>query len=111
MTAPFQVGPGIQIGPGIKIGTFPPVTCLGQNVSGTPSNPGFFFAVLNRGYSEWEYFAANGNDGTWTATGDFGLGTTTLRVISTTHDADSMFPLLPAGNFFQPGNMYSFTGY
>jgi hypothetical protein len=109
MVAPIQIGPGIEIGGGIQI-AHPLVTTAGaQNVSGSPSSTGFFFAVLNRSIAGWDYFAANGNNGTWSATGDFGSGTMTVPVVSETHDADSVFPVVN-GYQFQSGTFYSFSG-
>lgn len=108
MVAGLRVGAGWEIGPGWHIG--PKVSTSGaQNVSGSPGDTGFFFAVLNRSQPGWDYFAANGNNGTWTATGDFGSGTVTVPVVSLTHDADSVFPVV-SGAQFQSGAFYSFTG-
>ena len=107
-----KIGPGWEIGPGWKMGLAArPVvtTSSAQNVTGSPSSTGFFFAVLNRTYPEWDYFAANGNNGTWTATGDFGSGSTTVPVVSITNDADSVFPVV-SGVQFQPGVSYYFQG-
>jgi hypothetical protein len=66
--------------------------------------------VLNRGYTEWDIFAATGNDGNWTATGDFGSGTATVPVLSVPQDADSVYPIV-SGGLFQPGLFYTFQGY
>jgi hypothetical protein len=85
-------------------------TSSGQNVTGGPSATGFFFAVLNRGEQGWDYFAANGNNGLWTATGDFGSGTVTIPVVSVTDNADSVFPVVDQG-LFQSGSFYTFQGY
>jgi hypothetical protein len=109
MVAPLTVGAGWTVGPGWRIG--PKISTAGaQNVSGGPANPGFFFAVLNRSIQGWDYFAANGNNGTWTATGDFGSGAETIPVVSVTNDADSVFPVVATGVYFQSGGFYSFTG-
>jgi hypothetical protein len=85
-------------------------TNAAQNATGSPDATGFFFAVLNRSEQGWDYFAANGNNGSWTATGDFGSGTITVSVISVTSDADSVFPSV-RGEQFQPGVFYTFQGY
>ena len=107
----IKIGPGIDIGAGIFMGTGSPLTTItGQNVTGSASSTGFFFAVLNRGYPGWDTFAANGNNGSWTATGDFGTGTQTVTVVSITNDADSVFPVV-SGVQFQPGLGYTFSGY
>ena len=109
MVAPIQIGTGIELGTGIKINP-PVVTTTGaQNVTGSPSAGGLFYAVLNRGYTEWDYFAVNGNNGTWFATGNFGSGTATYPVVSETHDADRVFPVV-SGAEFQPGVSYQFAG-
>lgn len=105
-----SVGAGWSVGSGWSISGRVLVTCGSQNVTGAPNATGFFFAVLNRGYAGWDYFAANGNNGTWTVTGDFGAGTVTIPVISLTHDADSVFPVVDQG-LFQPGVGYNFQGY
>ena len=107
----IAIGAGITIGSGIFMGTGSPLTTItGQNVTGSASSTGFFFAVLNRGYSGWDTFAANGNNGSWTGTGDFGSGTQTVTVVSITNDADSVFPVV-SGVQFQPGIGYTFSGY
>lgn len=105
------IGPGFKMGAGFawKPGGVL-VTASGQNGTGTPSATGFFFAVLNRGNATWEYFAANGNNGTWVVTGNFGSGIVTIPVIGETHDVDSVFPVVNQG-FFQPGSSYTFQGY
>ena len=111
MAAPFTVGPGINIGGGIFMGTGSPLTTInGQNVTGVPNSTGFFFAVLNRGNTGWDTFAANGNNSSWTATGDFGSGTQTVSVVSITDDGNSVFPVV-SGVQFQPGLFYTFSGY
>jgi hypothetical protein len=81
-----------------------------QNVTAGPEATGFLFAVLNRGIQGADYFAANGNNGTWTATGDFGSGSVTIPVVSVTNDADSIFPVVDQG-LFQSGLGYTFQGY
>ena len=86
------------------------VTATGQNVGGSPNAQGLFFAVLNRGIPGWDYFAANGNNGNWTATGDFGSGIATVPVLSVPQDADSVYPIV-SGGLFQPGLSYTFEGY
>lgn len=107
----IAIGAGISIGEGIFMGTGSPLTTItGQNVTGSASSTGFFFAVLNRGYPGWDTFAANGNNGSWTATGDFGAGTQTVSVVSITNDADSVFPVV-SGVQFQAGLGYTFSGY
>ena len=107
----IAVGGGIDIGGGIFMGTGSPLTTItGQNVTGSASSTGFFFAVLNRGNPGWDTFAANGNNGSWTATGDFGTGTQTVTVVSITNDADSVFPVV-SGVQFQSGLFYTFSGY
>jgi hypothetical protein len=106
-----SIGPGWSIGAGWSIDGGPTlVTATGQNVTGSPGAQGFFFAVLNRGNTEWDYFAATGNDGNWTATGDFGSGTATVPVLSVPQDADSVYPIV-SGGLFQPGLFYTFQGY
>ena len=84
-------------------------TSSGQNVTGSPSAIGFFFAILNRGEPGWDYFAANGNNGSWTATGNFGSGSVTIPVISVTDDGNSVNPVVDQG-LFQPGLSYTFQG-
>jgi hypothetical protein len=107
----IAIGAGITIGAGIFMGTGSPLTtATGQNVTGVPDSTGVFFAVLNRGIPGWDTFAANGNNGSWTATGDFGSGTQTVSVISVTSDPDSVFPVV-SGVQFQPGISYIFRGY
>jgi hypothetical protein len=107
----IAIGGGITVGGGIFMGTGSPLTTVnGQNVTGVPNSTGFFFAVLNRGNPGWDTFAANGNNGSWTATGDFGSGTQTVSVVSITNDADSVFPVV-SGVQFQPGLFYTFSGY
>ncbi len=107
----IAIGSGIDIGGGIFMGTGTPLTTVnGQNVTGGPSSTGFFFAVLNRGNPGWETFAANGNNGSWTASGDFGAGAQTVSVVSITNDADSVFPVV-SGVQFQSGIGYTFSGY
>jgi len=108
----ITVGPGWTIGAGWTMGLAaqPLVTATGQNVTGVPGDTGFFFAVLNRSEPGWDYFAANGNNGLWTVTGDFGSGTVTIPVVSVTDDADSVFPVVDQG-LFQPGLFYTFQGY
>jgi hypothetical protein len=107
----IAIGGGIDIGGGIFMGTGSPLTTInGQNVTGSANSTGFFFAVLNRGNPGWDTFAANGNNGSWTATGDFGTGTQTVSVVSITNDADSVFPVV-SGVQFQPGLFYLFSGY
>lgn len=105
-----SIGPGWTIGAGWSITGRVLVTAYGQNVGGSPNATGFFFAVLNRSIAGWDYFAANGNNGTWTVTGDFGAGTVTIPVVSETHDADSVFPVVDQG-LFQSGGYYTFQGY
>ena len=107
---PVTVGAGWTIGPGWSMGVGPLITANGQNVTGSPNATGFFFAVLNRGEPGWDYFAANGNNGTWTVTGDFGSGSVTIPVVSVTNDADSIFPVVDQG-LFQSGLFYTFQGY
>jgi hypothetical protein len=109
MVSPITFGAGITIGAGVKVNP-PLVTATSQNVTGSPSATGFFYATLNRSYPEWDYFAANGNNGSWTVTGDFGSGTITIPIVSVTDDADSVFPVVTAG-LFQPGTGYTFSGY
>lgn len=106
-----KIGAGWSIGAGWAMGLAaqPIVTAYGQSVTGSPSATGFFFAVLNRSIAGWDYFAANGNNGTWTVTGDFGSGTVTIPVVSETHDADSVFPVVDQG-LFQSGGFYTFQG-
>ena len=105
-----QIQAGWEVGPGWEISSPPTlVTAYGQNVTGSPSNPGFFFAVLNRSIAGWDYFAANGNNGSWTVTGDFGAGVVTITVVSETYDANSVFPVVDQG-LFQPGLFYTFQG-
>ena len=108
----IAIGAGITIGAGIFMGTGSPLTTTssGQNVTGSASSTGFFYAVLNRGAQGWDTFAANGNNGSWTATGDFGSGTQTVTVVSISNDADSVFPVV-SGVQFQPGIGYTFSGY
>jgi hypothetical protein len=107
----ITVGSGIGIGPGITLTSSVLVTTSsGQNVGGSPNTQGFFFAVLNRSEQGWDYFAANGNNGNWTATGDFGSGTATVPVLSVPQDADSVYPIVSGGQF-QPGLFYTFSGY
>jgi hypothetical protein len=107
----ITIGSGWTIGPGWSMGVGPLVTTdLLQNVTGSPNATGFFFAVLNRGIQGADYFAANGNNGTWTVTGDFGSGSVTIPVVSVTNDADSIFPVVDQG-LFQPGFFYTFQGY
>ena len=107
----IAIGGGISIGAGVFMGTGSPLTTVtGQNVTGSASSTGFFYAVLNRGYPGWDTFAANGNNVSWTATGDFGTGTQTVTVVSITNDADSVFPMV-SGVQFQPGLGYTFSGY
>ena len=108
----IAIGAGITIGAGIFMGTGSPLTTTssGQNVTGSASSTGFFYAVLNRGAQGWDTFAANGNNGSWTATGDFGAGTQTVTVVSISNDADSVFPVV-SGVQFQPGLGYTFSGY
>jgi hypothetical protein len=107
----ITVGPGIGIGGGITLTSSVLVTTgLGQNVTGVPNAQGFFFAVLNRSEPGWDTFAANGNNGSWTATGDFGSGTATVPVLSVPQDADSVYPIVSGGQF-QPGLFYTFSGY
>ena len=110
MTAGIQIGGSIQVGGGINIGPVSSPTAEGQNVAGSPATQGFFYAVLNRGNTAWDAFAATGNDGHWTATGDFGSGTVTIPVLSVPQDADSVYPIVGAG-LFQPGTFYTFQGY
>ena len=106
-----SIGAGVSIGPGWTIDGGPTlVTATGQNVTGSPGTQGFFFAVLNRGYTEWDTFAATGNDGNWTATGDFGSGIATVPVTAVPQDADSVYPIV-SGGLFQPGLFYTFQGY
>jgi hypothetical protein len=106
-----SIGPGWTIGSGWTIDGGPTlVTATGQNVTGSPGTQGFFFAVLNRGNTEWDTFATTGNDGNWTATGDFGSGTATVPVLSVPQDADSVYPIV-SGGLFQPGFFYTFQGY
>ncbi len=106
-----SIGPGWSIGAGWRLSSQVLVTTgSGQNVTGVPGATGFFFAVLNRSEPGWDYFAANGNNGNWTATGDFGSGTVTIPVISITDDANSVFPIV-SGGLFQPGLFYTFQGY
>jgi hypothetical protein len=106
-----SIGPGWSIGGGWTIDGGPTiVTATGQNVTGSPNTQGFFFAVLNRSEPGWDYFAANGNNGNWTATGDFGSGTATVPVLSVPQDADSVYPIV-SGGLFQPGLFYTFQGY
>ena len=105
-----SIGPGWSIGAGWSLSGRVLVTAYGQSVTGSPRATGFFFAVLNRSEPGWDYFAANGNNGTWTVTGDFGAGTVTIPVVSETHDADSVFPIV-SGGLFQPGLFYTFQGY
>ena len=104
------IGAGVSIGPGWAMGVEVLVTAFGQNVTGVPGATGFFFAVLNRSEPGWDYFAANGNNGLWTVTGDFGSGSVTIPVISVTDDANSVFPVVDQG-LFQPGLFYTFQGY
>ena len=104
------IGPGWSIGAGWSISGRILVTAYGQNVGGSPDATGFFFAVLNRSIAGWDYFAANGNNGSWTVTGDFGAGVVTIPVVSETHDADSVFPVVDQG-LFQSGGYYTFQGY
>jgi hypothetical protein len=107
----IAIGEGIEIGSGISFEGGPLVTTsLLQNVGGSPNATGFFYAVLNRGIQGADYFAANGNNGTWTATGNFGSGSVTIPVVSITNDADSIFPVVDQG-LFQPGSFYTFQGY
>ena len=108
----IAIGGGITVGAGIFMGTGSPLTTTsnGQNVTGVPNSTGFFFAVLNRGEPGWDTFAANGNNGSWTGTGDFGSGTQTVTVVSITDDANSVFPVV-SGVQFQPGLTYTFSGY
>ena len=108
----ISIGAGINIGAGIFMGTGSPLTTtsVGQNVTGGPSSTGFFFAVLNRGYQGWDTFAANGNNGSWTATGNFGSGTQTVTVVSITDNGNSVFPVV-SGVQFQSGLTYTFSGY
>ena len=107
----IAVGGGITVGGGIFMGTGSPLTTInGQNVTGVPNSTGFFYAVLNRGAQGWDTFAANGNNGSWTATGDFGAGTQTVTVVSISNDADSVFPVV-SGVQFQPGIGYTVSGY
>ena len=107
---PVTIGPGWTIGGGWSMGVGPLITANGQNVTGSPNATGFFFAVLNRGEPGWDYFAANGNNGLWTVTGDFGSGSTTIPVISVTDDGNSVNPVVDQG-LFQPGLFYTFQGY
>jgi hypothetical protein len=86
------------------------VTANGQNVTGVPNATGFFFAVLNRSEPGWDYFAANGNNDTWTVTGDFGSGSVTIPVVSVTNVGDDVLPVVDQG-LFQPGSFYTFQGY
>lgn len=104
----LSIGEGWSIGPGIAVSV--PVIAYGQNVTGGPSATGFFFAVLNRSIPGWDYFAANGNNGTWTVTGDFGSGVVTIPVVSVTNDTNSVNPVVNQG-FFQSGLLYTFQGY
>ena len=105
------IGPGWSIGAGWALDGGPTVvTATGQNVGGTPNSQGFFFAVLNRSEPGWDYFAATGNNGNWTATGDFGSGTATVPVLAVPQDADSVYPIV-SGGLFQPGFFYTFEGY
>jgi hypothetical protein len=106
----IAIGGSIEIGGSISFEGGPLVTANGQNVTGVPGDTGFFFAVLNRSEPGWDYFAANGNNGLWTVTGDFGSGTVTIPVISVTDNADSVFPVVDQG-LFQPGSFYTFQGY
>jgi len=109
----ITIGPGWSIGAGWTMGLAAQplvTTSSGQNVTGGPSATGFFFAVLNRGEQGWDYFAANGNNGLWAATGDFGSGTVTIPVVSVTDNADSVFPVVDQG-LFQSGAFYTFQGY
>lgn len=107
----IQMGGGIEVGGGISIGPGGGlVTVTGQNVTGSPGTQGFFYAVLGRGYPGWDTFAATGNDGHWTATGDFGSGIVTVPVLSVPQDADSVYPIV-SGGLFQPGLFYTFEGY
>ena len=109
MATPIQIGSGISIGSGIFMGTGGPLTtAIGQNVTGVPNSTGFFFAVIND--PGWNIFALNGNNGSWTATGDFGSGTQTVSVVSITDDGNSVFPVV-SGVQFQPGISYIFSGY
>ena len=111
MVAPTQVQAGWVVGPGWEISSPPTlITATGQNVTGSPGTQGFFYAVLNRGNTAWDAFAATGNDGHWTATGDFGSGTATVPVVSVPQDADSVYPIV-SGGLFQPGLFYTFQGY
>jgi hypothetical protein len=106
-----SIGAGWTLGSGWSVDSGPTlVTATGQNVTGIPSTQGFFFAVLNRGYTEWDTFAATGNDGNWTVTGDFGSGTATVPVLSVPQDADSVYPIV-SGGLFRPGAFYTFQGY
>ena len=107
----LSIGPGWSIGAGWEINGGPTlVTAYGQNVTGSPNTQGFFYAVLNRGIPGWDYFAATGNNGHWTVTGDFGSGTVTIPVVSVPQDADSVFPIV-SGGLFQSGLFYTFQGY
>ena len=107
----IAIGGGIDIGGGIFMGTGSPLTtAYGQNVTGVPNSTGFFFAVLNRGIPGWDTFAANGNNGSWTVTGDFGSGTQTVTVVSITDNGNSVFPVV-SGVQFQSGLFYTFSGY
>ena len=106
----ITIGPGWSIGAGWSLSAGVLVTANGQNVTGVPGATGFFFAVLNRGEPGWDYFAANGNNGSWTVTGDFGSGSVTIPVVSVTDDANSVNPAVDQG-LFQPGLFYTFQGY
>jgi hypothetical protein len=110
MVAPLTIGPGIDIGGGVTVGTSTfLITSRGQNVTGSASSTGFFFRMLNRGYPGWDTFAATGNNGQWTGTGDFGSGVpTTVPVVSVgTNLDDSVFPVVN-GVQFQSGSYYTF---
>jgi hypothetical protein len=108
-TANIQIGAGVTIGAGVKLNP-PMVTAFGQNVTSAPEMSGFFFAFLNRNLPGWDYFADNGNNGTWTVAGNLGGGITSARVISLTHDTDSVFPTIDQGAFY-PGSSYTFSGH
>lgn len=105
----IQVGAGITLGAGVRLNP-PVVSATGRNIKPGPDRVGFFSAVLNQNLAGWDYFAANGNNGSWTVTGDLGGGITSARIARLTHSDSAVFPVIQQGVFI-PFTGYTFSGY